>query len=141
MATVNESGTVALAPANDVNAARWRRAIPHDVSWLLCVVAKQGFVWSDGKLRAEHGTLNDDDVTVPIAFMGTGIAATVSQQRIRTVDIAPTLAAYLGIRPTEKLDGRALPGIVGRAGVPAAEGNLSALHAVAVDRARSLRAP
>ena len=82
------------------------------MSWLVCVVAARNFVWSSGKLSAEHGTLNDDDVGVPIAFMGANIPAQTFQRAARTVDIAPTLAAYLGIRPTERLDGVVLTDVV-----------------------------
>jgi hypothetical protein len=95
-----------LARGTTVGAARWRRAIPRETGWLVCVVPSRGWVWSDGKLKAEHGTPSDDDVTVPIAFLGPGIASGTFADRIRTVDIAPTLAAYLGIRSTEPLDGR-----------------------------------
>src|SRR5262249_8131422 len=41
-------------------ADQWRHAIPPDVAWLVCVVPKPGYVWSSGKLSAEHGTVNDD---------------------------------------------------------------------------------
>ena len=99
------------ASARDVDAVRWRNAVPPDVGWLVCVVAKPNFVWSSGKLSAEHGTLNDDDVRVPIAFMGARIAPKTLQYSARTVDIAPTLAAYIGVRPTERLDGQLLAGV------------------------------
>jgi predicted AlkP superfamily pyrophosphatase or phosphodiesterase len=104
--------TLTRASARDVDAIRWRNAVPPDVGWLVCVVAKPNFVWSSGKLSAEHGTLNDDDVRVPIAFMGPRIAAKTLQYSARTVDIAPTLAAYIGVRPTEQLDGKLLVGVI-----------------------------
>jgi hypothetical protein len=103
---------LASAKAADINALRWRNAIPRDVGWLVCVVASPNFVWSSGKLSAEHGTLNDLDVGVPIAFMGPRIQARTIERAARTVDIAPTLAAYLGLRPTERLDGEVLTDVV-----------------------------
>jgi hypothetical protein len=104
--------TLMAASARDIDAVRWRNAIPPDVAWLVCVVARPNFLWSSGKLSAEHGTLNDPDVTVPIAFMGPRIAPHTFQKAARTVDIAPTLAAYLGVRPTERLDGEVLAGVI-----------------------------
>ena len=104
--------TLASAAIGDTAAMRWRNAIPRDISWLVCVVAKPNFVWSSGKLSAEHGTLNALDVGVPIAFMGPRIGAQTSTHAARTVDIAPTLAAYLGVHPSERLDGRVLAAVI-----------------------------
>ena len=82
--------------------------IPPDYGWLFCAVTSPGYVWSAGGLDAEHGSTNPDDVTVPIAFYGEGIPAQRVERRVSTVDIAPTLAALLGVSPTEPLDGRVL---------------------------------
>lgn len=114
VAAVYTPRTLASAAASDTNALRWRHAIPATVPWLICAVAKPGYIWSTGRQIAEHGTLNEDDVTVPIAFWGRDVVAGTSQQRIRTVDIAPTLAAYLGLTPSEPLDGRRLAGVFRR---------------------------
>lgn len=112
--------TLAAAPPADVDAMRWRHAIPQEISWLFCTVLKPGYVWSSGKLTAEHGTMSDQTVNVPIAFWGEGVVAHVFDERARTVDIAPTLAAFLGVSPSEPLDGRVLPGVfVGSAGAKA----------------------
>jgi len=46
---------------------------------------------------------------VPIIFWGPGIARGARGSSARVVDMAPTLAALLGITPLEPLDGRALP--------------------------------
>jgi predicted AlkP superfamily pyrophosphatase or phosphodiesterase len=114
VATVYTPRTLAEAPAADANAMRWRHAIPKEISWLFCTVLKPGFVWSSGKLSAEHGTMNDESVNVPIAFWGAGVVPHTSIDRARTVDIAPTLAAFLGVRPSEALDGRILTGVFAR---------------------------
>jgi hypothetical protein len=104
---------LAAAPETDKYAHRWRRAIPASVAWLVCVAPEPGYVWSSGDLSAHHGTPTDDDVIVPIVFLGPDIPPRVRPDTARTVDIAPTLAHYLGIEPTETLDGRVLP-ITGR---------------------------
>jgi len=104
--------TLALAPPSDWNAELWRHMIPPDYGWLLCGVTAPGYVWSAGGLDAEHGSTNPEDVAVPIAFYGASIAAQRVARPVSTVDIAPTLAALLGVPPTEPLDGHVLPEVL-----------------------------
>ena len=104
--------TLARAGSRTGAAGRWHRLLPTGYGWLVAVALKPGYVWSDGKLSAEHGAMGPDDVEVPIAFMGPGIARATVLRPVRTVDIAPTLAAYLDITPTEPLDGRPLPEVL-----------------------------
>jgi predicted AlkP superfamily pyrophosphatase or phosphodiesterase len=56
-----------------------------------------------------HGTPYLYDRAVPVVFFGPGVAPGVVRGRAATVDIAPTLAARLGIPVPAGLDGRALP--------------------------------
>jgi hypothetical protein len=94
------------SPADDPEAGLWRRTIPSGHGWLICVSLQPGFVWSPpNQLIAEHGTTAPADIEVPIAFLGRGIRPAVVHRPVRTVDIAPTLAALLGLRPPEPLDG------------------------------------
>ena len=55
---------------------------------------------------SSHGTAHYYDRHVPIAFMGAGVTPGMSNERTRTVDIAPTLAYLAGIRAPDDLDGR-----------------------------------
>ncbi len=57
-----------------------------------------------------HGSPWRYDTYVPIVFAGAGIPAQQVQRRVLTVDVAPTLAAFLGIKPPS-----------GAAGVPLVE--------------------
>ena len=98
--------SVAALPT-DQDAARWRRSLPRDLGWLIAGVAEPGYVFSDGT-KAEHGTMNPESRSVPILFVIPGVAARTDPRVARTIDIAPTLADLLGIRPTEPLDGRSL---------------------------------
>jgi hypothetical protein len=91
---------------SNMGATRWRRSLPRDLDWLVCAVAAPGYIWSDGLGSTGHGTTNLDDVNVPIIFLGPGIRPGSHPDSISTVDIAPTLAKLLGVKPTEKLDGR-----------------------------------
>ena len=54
---------------------------------------------------ATHGSPYDYDARVPIIFWGAGIAPGRRSEQARVVDIAPTLANVLGVKPLERLDG------------------------------------
>jgi predicted AlkP superfamily pyrophosphatase or phosphodiesterase len=56
-----------------------------------------------------HGSPYDYDRRVPLFFMGPGIMPGDASLTARTVDVAPTLAALLGIPTPLALDGRRLP--------------------------------
>jgi predicted AlkP superfamily pyrophosphatase or phosphodiesterase len=57
---------------------------------------------------ATHGSPYDYDSWVPIIFYGPWFASGRYPERVRTVDLAPTLAAIAGVKPAEKIDGVAL---------------------------------
>jgi len=103
------------APATDREAALWKNQLPGDLGWLICAAIEPGFVWSPPEQTiAEHGSTAELDVLVPIAFMGPGIRPARVRRPVRTVDIGPTLAALLGIRPTQPVEGQVLPEVAGR---------------------------
>jgi len=98
-----------LAQAPDTGTAGlWRRLIPAGYGWLAAASVRPGYVWSSGALGGEHGSGNAEDIEVPIAFFGMGVAVGRVDRPARTVDIAPTLARILGVKPTERLDGEVL---------------------------------
>jgi arylsulfatase A-like enzyme len=96
------------APASDTAAVLWRRTLPDEFPWLICATLEPGYVWSPGRTIAEHGTTSLNDQWVPIAFLGAGIPARRFTEPVSTTDIGPTLARLVGVRPLERLDGRAL---------------------------------
>ena len=102
---------LAAADTTNLNAMRWRRSIPKDFGWIAAANLAPGYIWSFSPAATTHGTTNADDLQVPIVFMGPDIAAG-KYKVARTVDIAPTLAAYLGIKPLEPVEGIALPEVV-----------------------------
>ena len=114
VARVYTARTLALAPTSDADAELWRRLLPPDLGWLICAVTQPGYVWSGGGFSAEHGGAHPEDIAVPIAFYGPGIRAQLVARPVSTVDIGPTLAALIGVRPTEALDGHVLREVVGR---------------------------
>lgn len=114
VAQVYTPATLAAAPPGDEGARLWRRLLPADYGWLVCALPKPGYVWSPGGLRAEHGGAHPEDINVPIVFLVPGVGPLHPMRAVNTVDIAPTLAALLGIRPTEPVDGVVLPEVVSR---------------------------
>jgi predicted AlkP superfamily pyrophosphatase or phosphodiesterase len=97
-----------LAKADTVRdhvARRWIHAIPPALPVVL-LVSPQPYVYWSGVTYATHGSPNDADARVPVLFYGPGFARGVTRRRtVRVVDIAPTLAKRLGVRPTQSLDG------------------------------------
>ena len=63
--------------------------------------------WGSG-LLASHGTPHDYDARVPVLFYGPWFNTGHFDTPARVVDMAPTLAAVLGVKPLERLDGRVL---------------------------------
>lgn len=104
--------TLAAALKSDIDAMRWRRELPGDFPWLVATIAKPDFIFAATDTWTGHGTTNADDVQVPILFRVPGVPARRIERTVRTVDIAPTLAALLGIKPAQKLEGIALPEVL-----------------------------
>jgi hypothetical protein len=114
VARVFTPATLAPARSTDTAAVLWSNAIPPDHGWLFAVVLKPGWVFSPpNSVDAQHGSTALEDVTVPIAFAGPGIRHVVVHRPVRSVDIAPTLAELLGVKPDMPLDGVPLTEIVG----------------------------
>ncbi len=63
-------------------------------------------------LVVNHGTPHAYDTHVPLIVRGPGIAPARYDRRVHTVDVAPTVAALLGITPPDGLDGQALTEVV-----------------------------
>ena len=97
----------ALAKSGNVIARRWLHAIPDNLEAVLAVSLKPYYYWSTVKF-ATHGTPNQLDAWVPIVFAGPTFKPGRYTRPVHTVDIAPTLAAALGITPIEPIDGKIL---------------------------------
>jgi predicted AlkP superfamily pyrophosphatase or phosphodiesterase len=54
---------------------------------------------------AVHGSPYDYDRRVPVVFYGAGVKARRSDDKVATVDVAPTLAELAGITPPANIDG------------------------------------
>ena len=97
----------AVDTAQDAIGRRWLNTVPPDVGAELMVTLKPKFVFG-GANSAEHGQPSDDDTHVALLFWGAGIRAGTNTNRVSVVDLAPTLAALLGVQPTEPIQGRVL---------------------------------
>jgi hypothetical protein len=86
---------------------RWNQMIPRDVPVPVVATLKEGYVWGSGR-SATHGSPYDPDAHVPLIFFGPQFKPGRYTEFARTVDVAPTLARVLGVRPTEPLDGKTL---------------------------------
>jgi arylsulfatase A-like enzyme len=65
----------------------------------LLVVAKPGrYFGNRSALTAEHGALSDTDLAVPLILAGGGIAPGRVSDAVSTVQIAATIAGYLGFQ-------------------------------------------
>lgn len=109
VAHVFTPASLARAATFDPRAGLWRRSLPPDFGWFLAVAPEDGWMWNTGVTSTSHSTTALQNRRVPILFRVPGLAPARPSRVIRTVDIAPTLAALLGIAPTEPLDGVPLP--------------------------------
>lgn len=75
---------------------------------------KENVLVLDSKYGTTHGTPYDYDTHVPIIFFGAGVDASsrTVDDRVRTIDFAPTMAELLGIPVPEKVDGTALRRVI-----------------------------
>jgi predicted AlkP superfamily pyrophosphatase or phosphodiesterase len=65
--------------------------------------------WLASKQGTSHGTPFSYDTHVPLIFFGPGIRPGRHDENVRTADIAPTLAALLGVNTPSGSVGRILP--------------------------------
>ena len=93
--------------ADDI-ARRWLHMFePLTTNVALVVTLEKWSVWSLAGI-AMHGSPHDNDASVPVLFWGPMFRARHLPDVVRVVDMAPTLAEALGIKPLEQVDGRVL---------------------------------
>jgi predicted AlkP superfamily pyrophosphatase or phosphodiesterase len=98
------SDLVAADTVTDVIARRWLHMYAPGGTVRFVVTLDQ-FNYTAGVSYATHGSPWDQDAWVPVIFWGAPFAPGKYTERVRVVDMAPTLADVLGIKPMEPLDG------------------------------------
>jgi predicted AlkP superfamily pyrophosphatase or phosphodiesterase len=105
----------AKAAKGDKIARRWLQSVPADMDAVL-TVSLQPYHYQYTVRYATHGSPHDYDAQIPMIFMGPAFKPGRYTEMVRSVDIAPTLAAAIGVVPIEPIDGRVLTQILrGRA--------------------------
>jgi len=100
-----------LAKADTVKdnvARRWLHMYADDSKVSMVVSLAPYNYWVSSFNMAWHGSPNDPDAHVPILFYGNRIKPGSYPEFARVVDMAPTLAAVVKVKPQEKLDGHVL---------------------------------
>lgn len=103
VASVDRYRTLIADSSSNPIARRWAHQFPDNVNVELIVTLKKFSTW--GGNVASHGSPYDYDSHVPIIFAGYGVKAGRYTDFVRTVDIAPTLAAIAGTKVDAKIDG------------------------------------
>ncbi len=102
---VNSSDTVEVFFARSVYPGRTTGPVGR---FGVTLQLEPGVMTWDQPLGSTHGSVYHADRHVPLIFMGPGVRAGRTPQRVATVDIAPTLAHMFGIRTPDNLDGKPL---------------------------------
>jgi hypothetical protein len=100
----------ALAKADTVHdaiARRWYHALPPGRPIEAVVTLEPHWVWGRAA-DAQHGGPYDYDTHVPVVFYGPPFRPGRYADPVRVVDMAPTIAAAIGVTPTGRLDGHVL---------------------------------
>ena len=66
------------------------------------------FLFDEGPIASMHGSPWRYDTHVPIIFSGPGIDAQTIHRLVHPVDVAPTIAAFLGMTPPAAANGTLL---------------------------------
>ena len=89
---------------SDPIARRWVHQFGPGTNVELVATLDPGSLWTS-LLVATHGSPYDIDSHIPIIFYGPGFATGRFNEFVRSVDIAPTLARRLNVKPSEPIDG------------------------------------
>jgi predicted AlkP superfamily pyrophosphatase or phosphodiesterase len=103
VARVDRFSKLPADSARDPIARRWAHQFPPTVPIELIVTLTP--LSTFGGNVASHGSPYDYDSGVPLIFYGDGVKPGRITDFVRTVDLAPTLAAIAGVKPSERLDG------------------------------------
>jgi hypothetical protein len=103
VARVDRFSKLVADTLRDPVARRWAHTFPPaaQIELLVTLTPLSTF----GGNVSSHSSGHDYDSHVPLIFYGAGVKPGRSTEFVRTVDLAPTLAALAGVKPSERLDG------------------------------------
>ena len=96
---------VSAARNPDEVTRRWQQMFSGADAPVAVLTIAPGNGWASSTSTANHGSPHRADSHVPLVLVGAPFTPGRIARFVRTVDLAPTLAAALGIRPLETLDG------------------------------------
>jgi len=73
------------------------------------------FNFDKGPVTGMHGSPWNYDTHVPVIFSGPGVSSGITYRRVQPADVAPTLAALMGMSPPASSQGFVLPEVFGQA--------------------------
>jgi predicted AlkP superfamily pyrophosphatase or phosphodiesterase len=106
VARVDRFSKLVADTSRDVVARRWLHTFPAAAQ--IELIATLTPLSTFGGNVSSHASGYDYDTHVPLIFYGAGVNPGRATEFVRTVDLAPTLAAIVGVRPSERLDGAVL---------------------------------
>jgi predicted AlkP superfamily pyrophosphatase or phosphodiesterase len=102
-------GDVATTPASDLLIRVANNIHPVRSGDIYIVQEPYWFNFDKGPVAAMHGSPWNYDTHVPVIFAGTGIPSRIVYREVQPADVAPTLAALLGMSPPASAQGSVLP--------------------------------
>ena len=103
VARVDRFSRLVADTARDPVARRWLHTFPAVAQ--IELIATLTPLSTFGGNVSSHSSGYDYDSHVPLIFYGAGVKPGRATEFVRTVDLAPTLAAIAGVKPSERLDG------------------------------------
>ena len=101
------------APPSDHIARRWTNMLPRGLPAELVVTLEPHHAWLTLP-NARHDSPHDYDTHVPLILHGPWFRPGRYDRFVRIVDLAPTLARVVGVRPSEPVDGMVLDDALAR---------------------------
>ena len=101
-----------LEPSDDPFRRQYLRSFHPDRAPDVIIRYKEHYLYRMESGGTTHETPYRYDTHVPLVFWGPGIPAGRYDRRVQTVDIAPTVAALLGVEAPDDLDGVVLQEVV-----------------------------